>query len=274
MATIPQYDYIITGAGCAGLSLAMHLVHSNKFGQKKILIVDKEAKNKNDRTWCFWEKEEGLFQPIVFKQWNCLNFFSDSFSKPLNIHPYQYKLIRGIDFYTHCIKTLKEQPNITFVEAGIDKLFSNKQETGVIAEGKTYTAQYIFNSLLFSKPELRKNHYWLLQHFKGWLIKTAEPAFDPSVATLMDFRTDQSKGTTFFYVLPFSATEALVEYTLFSEKVLSDDAYEEALKEYIEGQLKIKTYEVKEKEFGIIPMTNFSFPQRQSNIINIGTAGG
>ncbi|MBD0377032.1 MAG: lycopene cyclase, partial [Flavisolibacter sp.] len=135
MATIPQYDYIITGAGCAGLSLAMHLVHSNKFGQKKILIVDKDAKNKHDRTWCFWEKEEGLFQPIVFKQWNCLNFFSDSFSKPLNIHPYQYKLIRGIDFYTHCIKTLKEQPNITFLQAGIEKLFSNKQETGVIAEG-------------------------------------------------------------------------------------------------------------------------------------------
>ncbi|MBD0352097.1 MAG: lycopene cyclase, partial [Flavisolibacter sp.] len=99
-------------------------------------------------------------------------------------------------------------------------------------------------------------------------------AFDPSVATLMDFRTDQSKGTTFFYVLPFSTTEALVEYTLFSEKVLSDEAYEEALKKYIEDQLKIQIYEVKEKEFGVIPMTNYLFPQRQNNIINIGTAGG
>ena len=33
----------------------------------------------------------------------------------------------------------------------------------------------------------------------------------------MDFRTDQQHGTTFIYVKPFSATKALVEYTLFTE---------------------------------------------------------
>ena len=55
-----QYDYIIAGAGCAGLSLAVHMIHSGKFSDKKILIVDKDDKQKNDRTWCFWEKEPGL----------------------------------------------------------------------------------------------------------------------------------------------------------------------------------------------------------------------
>ena len=35
-----HYDYIISGAGCAGLSLVMHLINSGKFSNKKILIVD------------------------------------------------------------------------------------------------------------------------------------------------------------------------------------------------------------------------------------------
>jgi glycine/D-amino acid oxidase-like deaminating enzyme len=39
-----QYDYIIAGAGCAGLSLAVHMIHSGKFSNKKILIKKKKIK--------------------------------------------------------------------------------------------------------------------------------------------------------------------------------------------------------------------------------------
>ena len=47
------YDYAILGGGAAGLSLALALVRSPlKAGS--ILIVEKDAKNTNDRTWCFW----------------------------------------------------------------------------------------------------------------------------------------------------------------------------------------------------------------------------
>ena len=60
-----SYDYIILGAGCAGLSLLMRMIGSNQFNDKKILLIDKEQKNKNDRTWCFWEKDKGLFDPVV-----------------------------------------------------------------------------------------------------------------------------------------------------------------------------------------------------------------
>ena len=55
--------------GCAGLSLAVHLIQSGKFSDKKILLIDKESKIQNDRTWCFWENENGLFQNIVYKSW-------------------------------------------------------------------------------------------------------------------------------------------------------------------------------------------------------------
>lgn len=269
-----RYDYIITGAGAAGLSLVMHMIHSGGFCDKRILLVDRDTKRTNDRTWCFWEKGEGLFEPIVYKQWEHLHFHTPALSKELAIHPYTYKLVRGIDFYRHCLGTIEQQPNIEMVQASVEGVFSEGEETGAIINGQKVLADYVFNSILFDRPQLAKNHYWLLQHFKGWRIKTVTPAFDAGKATLMDFRTGQGRGTSFLYMLPFSGTEALVEYTLFSGEVLPEGAYDAALKHYIEEEWAIKDYRVEETEFGIIPMTNYPFPARQGRIVHIGTAGG
>jgi lycopene beta-cyclase len=77
----------------------------------------------------------------------------------------------------------------------------------------------------------------------------------------MDFRTIQREGTSFVYVMPFSATEALVEYTLFSKSLLEDGDYDVALKDYVHNVLGLLDYEILEKEFGVIPMTNCAFKQ-------------
>ena len=53
---------LFSGAGCASLSLLMRMIRSGKFTDKKILLIDKEQKNKNDRTWCFWETQNGFFE--------------------------------------------------------------------------------------------------------------------------------------------------------------------------------------------------------------------
>jgi lycopene beta-cyclase len=271
---ITSYDYIICGAGCAGLSLVMHIIASEELRNKKILIVDQDAKTKNDRTWCFWEKGKGLFEPIVYKEWKELFFYSDSFTKTLDIAPYTYKLIRGIDFYHYCFDQIKGHSNITYKQATIDKIFSDDKNTGIVIDGETIYSAFVFNSVLFNKPELTAKECWLLQHFKGWVIETEKPAFDEQVGTLMDFRTSQDEGATFFYVLPFSSTQALVEYTLFSPKILLDESYDNALQQYITGQLNLDAFTIREREFGIIPMTNYRFATRRNNILNIGTAGG
>jgi lycopene beta-cyclase len=270
-----SFDYIITGAGCAGLSLLMHLIKAGGAKHKRILLIDKDAKKANDRTWCFWEQGEGLFQPIVKKEWPALWFHAEGFSKKLDLAPYRYKLIRGLDFYQYCFSEIARHPNILFLNAEVETLFSDAANgTGVVAGGNTYYSRKVFNSILFQKPMLGKKHYWLLQHFKGWFIETSTPQFEENVGTLMDFRTNQRHGATFFYVLPFSPTQALVEYTLFSKALLPDEAYEAALKQYISQTLRISAYEVKEREFGIIPMTNHPFLPPQNNIIHLGTAGG
>lgn len=270
------YDYIIVGAGCAGLSLLMRLMEESFFKEKKILVIDREKKNKNDRTWCFWEKGLGLFEPIVHHQWQSINFYSASYSGNLPLDPYCYKMIRGIDFYEFVIQKASQFSNIEFLYTEVLSVTSYSKEAIVTLENESIAASYIFNSILFEKDNkpASKHLYQLLQHFKGITIKTEKPCFDPSVATLMDFRVSQQQGTAFFYLMPLTTTTALVEYTLFTEALLSAEAYETALKEYIHQFLGIDTYEVLHEEFGIIPMTNQRFPLQQNRVINMGVAGG
>ncbi len=250
------------------------MIHSGKFSNKKILIVDKEEKKKNDRTWCFWETEPGLFEPVVYHKWKQVWFHGEGFSKLLLLSPYEYKLVRGIDFYNHCFDLINMQSNIDVLYGEIKGIKNDGQNATLTLNGKTFSSDYIFNSILFEKPALKKNEYYLLQHFKGWSIETEKPAFNPGEATLMDFRADQQHGTTFVYMMPFSEKKALVEYTLFSEKLLDTDQYDEGLKKYISEILRIDSYKILETEFGVIPMTNHRFPEKNGKIINIGTAGG
>ena len=90
----------------------------------------------------------------------------------------------------------------------------------------------------------------------------------------MDFRVCQNHGTTFVYVLPLSSTKALIEYTLFSENVLTEEEYNKELKLYLEEFLDLNNYTIVEEEFGVIPMTNENFPYYKNGMYFIGTAGG
>src|SRR5688500_14933770 len=181
---MPHYDYIITGAGAAGLSLLMRMIRSERFAHKKILLVDKAPKTENDRTWCYWEKEKGFFDEIVYKRYQQLWFHANGFSALHSILPYEYKLIRSIDFYSFCLDQIVKQPNIEVLYGNVDALQSDPTTTRVVINGETYTSEYIFNSIVFEKPVMSEGEFYLLQHFRGWTIETASPMFNPSEATL------------------------------------------------------------------------------------------
>ncbi len=263
-----QYDYIISGAGAAGLSLLMRFMQNPAFDNKNILVVDKEPKTKNDHTWCFWEQEPGLFEPVVHHRWKQVHFYSTQYSSLLDISPYEYKMIRSIDFYNYVLQEAEKHSNIDFLYGNIKAAGNAGNRALLIVNGQQYIAEYVFNSVIFTKPEVPAGRYYLLQHFKGFIVETPQAAFNPAEATLMDFRVSQQHGTTFVYFLPVSENRALVEYTLFSPKLLADEEYTSALHNYISAYLNINNYSVVEQEFGIIPMT------RIGKVVNIGTAGG
>ena len=276
--TAGHYDYIIAGTGCAGLSMAVRMSTSGHTRGKRILLIDREKKDSNNRTWCFWETDPGPFASIVHRSWNKAWFHghepASSFSSRLDLSPYTYKMIRGIDFFRHCMEIIRQDPAFTIVQDEVGEMGNEGGKAYCRTSETLFTADHLFNSILSEKPHLRKTDHYLLQHFKGWVIKTEKPVFKSDEATLMDFRTSQQHGTAFVYVMPFSPDEALVEYTLFTENLLDKADYDTGLQTYMDQHYGSVQYAILEEEFGIIPMTNHVFKRRDGNILHIGTAGG
>ena len=50
-----DFDYIIIGGGCAGLSLAYELEIYNKLKDKNLAIIEPRLKYTKDKTWSFWK---------------------------------------------------------------------------------------------------------------------------------------------------------------------------------------------------------------------------
>lgn len=269
-----QYDYIIAGMGCAGLSLAIQLKNSN-LPFNKILLVDKDIKNQNDRTWCFWTKEKNnWFDKIVYKRWNKFSFKTKGFDATYDLDPYQYQMIRGVDFYDYCLTELKKDPRFHFVTASITELASINSMGLLKTQEHTYFASLIFNSA-FRLQSIKKKHINYVQHFKGWLIETPNDSFDEDCPLFMNFDTEQFNDCRFFYIIPYSKKKALIEYTGFSKSSLSESDYDQKLTNYIRDELKINSFKLIEVERGEIPMAESRYINPfGDSIINIGTAGG
>ena len=269
-----HYHYIFTGSGLSTLMTVYEMLLSGKFKDKSILLIDENTKKANDRTWCFWD-EHNLFDEIVSKKWNQAIFANEKFNRVLELTPYQYKKINGLDFYELVFKKISEHKNIHFLNQKVVDFTELGNHCVVKTEQETFTCNKIFNSIYNPEVVTAQNKFPLIQqHFVGWFIKSKEAVFTPNCATFMDFSVEQKGNTRFMYVLPTSENEALLEYTLFSKHLLSKEEYESEIQKYIEN-LGITEFEIIEKEQGNIPMTCYPFWKHNTkNIINIGSAGG
>ena len=269
-----HYNYIFTGTGLAALMTVYEMILSEKFKDKTILLLDADSKKTNDRTWCFWDDED-IFDSIIAKKWNNAWFSNKQLKINLNLKPYQYKMIRGLDFYELIFEKIQQEKNIVFENQKIVRFTDLHTHCEVTTTENKYTCDQIFNSIFDVKNVKSQTKYPLLQqHFIGWFIKSKEPVFDKNAVDFMDFSVNQNNNTRFMYVLPTSENEALVEYTLFSQNLLEDAEYEQEIEKYIKN-LGISEYEIIEKEKGNIPMTCYQFWKNNSkNLVNIGSNGG
>ena len=269
-----HYNYIFTGAGLSALMTVYEMILSGKFQDKSILLLDANPKKTNDRTWCFWNAKDS-FQNLAHTKWDAAWFKTDTFERKLDLKPYQYNMIKGLDFYNLVFDLISKQENIHFVNQKVLDFEELGDHCIVKTESENYTCNKIFNSIFNSELVKSQTKYPLLQqHFVGWFIKSKEDVFNKDIATFMDFSVEQKGNTRFMYVLPTSSNEALLEYTLFSKELLSKSEYENEIQKYLQ-KLGITEYEILEKEQGNIPMTCYPFWKHNTkNILNIGSIGG
>ena len=270
-----QLDFIILGGGASGLQLAYRLSRHTAFANASILIIESNNHKGNDRTWCYWETGDGEWDDLLQNQWNKVQFKSKNIDKIIDLGNASYKMLRSKPYYDNLHQSLAKNKSIQIEYAQCTGFVDEGFYVTVNTDKQTYRCSTLFNSI-FDWSVLRKqNRYPVLQqHFLGWYIKTPRPQFDTETAVFMDFTVPQVQETRFMYVLPYTQTEALIEYTLFSKELLDKSEYEDAIREYLQHK-KIKEYQLIEVEQGSIPMCSYPFWENNSNNVHfIGSAGG
>lgn len=270
-----EFDLVILGGGASGLLVVDQLLDDPFFSTWNILLIEKDEKVSDDRTWCYWEAGAGRFDQLLTCEWKKALFKNEAQEKFFDLSPYTYKMLRSSAFYNHVYSRIRESSCIQVLKAEVLTVNDTPGGVEVQLSDRTLSAKKCLSSI----RDLRflKNHrkYPLLQqHFVGWFIETRSPVFDEQCVTLMDFSVDQKGNTRFMYVLPLSKKKALIEYTLFSADLLQESEYESEIKGYLD-RAGITEYRITEKEKGNIPMTAYPFHHENSgNLMYIGTAGG
>ena len=250
-----EFDYIILGGGCAGLSLAYELHIHEKLKDKTLAIIEPRSEYKRDKTWSFWKVIPHNFDDCVKKSWENFSINVPGKTNYLECKYFPYQSIDSGLFYEKINNKLKENKNISF--------FKNTAEINT-------KNSFIFNSV----PNIKKNYLNLWQHFCGVEIELENNFFDEGIFNLMDFDCEQRENVHFFYTLPYSKNKALIETTWLSK--MNDNSlkdYDNQISDYIEKHLKIKDYKISYKETGAIPLF-YPLYEKERNKINIGTAGG
>ncbi len=270
-----EFDYIICGGGAAGLLLLNAMKVDDFFVAKKILLIEKEVKNSDDRTWSFWETGDGNFDNLLSKKWNHATFISPQKRRDFNLSPYRYKMMRSNAFYNSYFPLESEPQNIRILQAEVKELNSTVDHTVVVTDQGVFSASQVFSSLFDPKKITTQSKYPVLkQHFIGWFINAPKGSFDPDKILFMDFNIPQKQQTRFLYLLPQNDRQALVEYTLFSKDLLTTKEYEDGIEAYLKS-MNITSYQIEEKEQGNIPMSCYPFNHSNTpSLLHIGTAGG
>ncbi|MEW2297921.1 lycopene cyclase family protein [Streptomyces sp. NPDC006743] len=280
---MPETDVAVVGAGAAGLSLAHRLAGSVPgLRTPSVVLVDAPPGplRPPPRTWCYWAEGPGRFDAAVRAQWQRLRVRPPTVSPAeADIAPLRYRMIRSDDFERLVSRDLARSTNVRRLEATVEAVEDVSGGAHVHlrdtdGRARVLSARWVFDSRPpGSLPAARTT---LLQHFHGWFVRTAQPAFDPATVELMDFRTPQpGHGLSFGYVLPTGPCEALVEYTEFSRHVLTPQCYEAAVRHYADEVLRLGERQVLATETGVIPMTDAPIPrQTGASVFRIGAAGG
>ena len=101
-----EFDYIIIGGGCAGLSLAYELEINDKLKEKTLAIIETREEYKRDKTWSFWKVTNHNFDDCVIKSWNNFSINSPSGSHELKTDNYPYQSIDSGLYYKKIINRL------------------------------------------------------------------------------------------------------------------------------------------------------------------------
>jgi lycopene beta-cyclase len=250
---VKDYDLLIIGAGCAGLSLGAQLARMNQVAPKTLLL-EKRKVYENDRTWCFWGEQNCLYSDLADTRWSQVLVQCGDERHSLDCSSSPYHHLSSDVFYTNAIRSIQQNP---LVELKTDQAISKEPEFKlgwwhIDTSFGPARAKCIVDTRPKSHAELGNTTLW--QSFVGYEIESERDSFDPTTAMLMDFYEGSAEFVGFKYVLPKTTKRALIEFTVFAERPYSSSELLARLEEAIAAHLGNTDFVILRKESGVIPM--------------------
>lgn len=280
MVAAVDADALIVGAGCAGLSLAVHVAAAARRSGRacpRVVLLEPRAAYRRDRTWCGWRVGDGHpFAAAVTRRWTrwAVQDGARRVVRGSERHPYEHVAADG--FYAAAQALLATERSI---DLRLAVAVTGLEDRGdhVVAETSAgpLRAAVAFDSRPGpSAPAGGVDEVTLVQNFVGLEVEVDRPVFDPDVVEMMDFAVSQARGLHFMYVLPFTRTRALVEATYFTHAVIAEAQAEADVRGWL-ARRGVVDLAVMFRERGEISMTTAPAQARSSpRVIHLGLRGG
>jgi lycopene beta-cyclase len=253
----------IRGAGLAGLSLARELVRAS--ADFEIFLFDTRSELPHpQRTFCFFSKDDSIQDVSSDFSWSRVRFKSGAHERTLDLGERRYTLVTGDTFFDSHMRTLSA--------AGVQ--FEWSCERVDISDDSICTdrGRYSFDVVIDAAFDVSTARSLMWQSFGGLRVKVDRDIFDPTTAMLMDLRESTERSPlNFFYILPISANEALVEHTSFAPHIFDESFHIEKVTSWIEDS-SAGSVEVSGREYGVIPMG--LVVERGTGTITVGSRSG
>ena len=278
-----NFDVIILGGGCAGLSLATQLA-SSAGTCPRVVVLEARAAYTHDRTWCFFKDLLAPAQHSVQHEWPSMRVKSAESSVILDCASMPYQMVHAGQFYHTAQSVINQSAQVDLrMDVAITKAPEKrdgrwKVETGVGA----FHARYVIDTRPAKRPERDGAKLW--QSFYGQEIECSVDMFDPTCGDLMDFSAANACGAqtafpdavSFVYVLPTTARRALLEFTVFGPDPLNPDLLHDLHTKAVMQRVGSTDFSVLRSEHGVLPMGTLSLASSQdASYVFAGlTAGG
>ncbi len=238
--------WLLLGAGLFNLLLAVRL---KKSGQS-FFILEKRFSLDLNKTWSFHKSDLEAQQwseisNFVHHQWSHQEVWFSTYRRTLG---QSYCALRASAFGSEVLN---------FV--GSEKFIFNCDVIAVAGNSVT-TSQGTFcgDRVVDARGERRAPDFEStlsgFQKFVGWELRFQEP-HGLKNPVIMDVQVQQKEGYRFLYLLPWSATEILVEDTRYSlDPQLAKSQLRLDLQEYVEWRWPGRKYSVEREEEGCLPI--------------------
>lgn len=278
------FDAVIVGAGAAGLSLACHLAAAG-WGDN-VLLVDDGAHPLGERSWAWWSAGTELLAGAASTQLDHMWVAGKGWRQRMALEPYSYRRITGLELSVATDRFIGSMPGYRRVSGSVRAVTRERAGCAVAIDmpepggfrAVEVRARWVFDSMgVGTRPRPCGVEAYL--DFRGLYVEYPTDVFDPAAVTLMDFRTDQSAGLAFVYVLPTSARSGLVERTVFAFSDTYDRdpegrRQEAHVRDYLEQHIDVGEYRVTGREVGTIPLHRGQAAKANGTVIPIGATAG